>query len=68
MKRDKTRSIFTQAEFLAMGEIGVVHETLLGTEIVDESDWAENMRDEAQRKWTRHARQHGLIHDPENEK
>ena len=43
-------------------------EVLLGTEIVDDSDWAENMRDEAQRKWTRHARKHGLIYDPEDEK
>jgi len=45
-----------------------VIEALLGTEIVDESDWAENMQDEAQRKWTRHAREHGLIYDPEDEK
>jgi len=45
-----------------------VIEVLLGTEIVDESDWTENMRDEAQKKWKRHAREHGLIYDPEDEK
>jgi len=43
-----------------------VIESLLGTEIIDESDPSVDMRDEAQKKWARRAEEHGLIYDPDD--
>lgn len=42
-------------------------ETLLGTEIVDEYDQAEDMRVVARRMWKAHAEKHGLLLDQEEQ-
>jgi CBS domain containing-hemolysin-like protein len=58
-------------EFGGMAGIATLEdviEALLGTEIIDESDRVEDMRDEAQKKTARHARKHGWIYDSEEEK
>lgn len=58
-------------EFGGMAGIATLEdviEALLGTEIIDESDRVEDMRDEAQKKTARHARKHGWIYKSDEKK